>query len=59
MRPITELCSGEQAHAFTRGLALAHIDWSLRGDSGAIRFLAGDVVAVLAARGIEAAAYLG
>jgi len=26
MRPISELCSGDQAHLFTRGLALAHFD---------------------------------
>ena len=30
MRPITELCSGEAAHSFTRGLTLAHLDSSLR-----------------------------
>ena len=30
MRPIEELCSGEQAHLFVRGLTLAHFDAGLR-----------------------------
>src|SRR4030095_12465927 len=30
MRPIAELCSGEQAHVFARGLALCHMDAVLR-----------------------------
>jgi dienelactone hydrolase len=54
MRPIAELCSGEQAHAFVRGLALAHLDASLRDHEAAARFFAGDVGAELATRGIEA-----
>jgi predicted dienelactone hydrolase len=30
MRPISELCSGEEAHRFTRGLTLCHFDAFLR-----------------------------
>jgi hypothetical protein len=59
MRPASELCSGEQAHTVTRGLALAHLDAALGGGEDAARFLAGDVVAALAARGVDAFAYPG
>ena len=34
MQPISELCSGEQAHRFVRGLTLAHLDAALRGPRG-------------------------
>jgi dienelactone hydrolase len=54
MRPISELCSGEQAHLFTRSLTLAHFDAYLRKKEDAHRFLSGDVTAELAARGIDA-----
>ncbi|HEX7272069.1 MAG TPA: hypothetical protein VF420_07965 [Casimicrobiaceae bacterium] len=54
IRPITEFCSGEQAHLFARGLALAHFDASLREDAEARRYLSSDVVAELAARGVNA-----
>lgn len=53
MRPIAELCSGEQAHLFVRGLTLAHMDAVLRGDERAKTFLAGDLDAELATRGVE------
>lgn len=56
-RPMTELCAGEQAHAFVRGLTLAHLDATLRADPAAGRFLAGDLEAELAARGIDAITY--
>jgi hypothetical protein len=59
MRPITELCSGEASLSFTRGLTLAHLDAALRQRPEARQFLAGDVVAELAARGIEATEYRG
>jgi dienelactone hydrolase len=59
MRPITELCSGEAAHSFTRGLTLAHLDSSLRQRPDARQFLDGDVVAELATRGVEATEYRG
>jgi dienelactone hydrolase len=57
MLPITELCSGKQAHLFIRGLTLCHLDAFLKGSDEARRFLAGDVAAELAARGVEAIAY--
>jgi hypothetical protein len=54
MRPMAELCSGEQAHVFARGLTLAHLDATLREMDGAKRFLTADVEAELATRGVEA-----
>lgn len=54
MMPIAELCSGEIAHLFTRGLSLAHLDAKLRGFAGAQNFLDGDVAGALADRGIDA-----
>ena len=53
MRPIAELCSGEQAHLFVRGLTLCHMDAVLRRQEEAQRFLAGDMEAELAERGVE------
>jgi dienelactone hydrolase len=53
MRPITELSSGEQAHLCVRGLTLCHMDAILRQHEGALRFLAGDIEAELAERGVE------
>jgi dienelactone hydrolase len=52
MRPYAELCPAGEAHTFVRGLALAHLDATLRGSAAADRFLAGDVEAALAARGV-------
>lgn len=54
MRPITELCSGEQAHLFVRGLTLCHMDATLRRQEGARRFLLGDLEVEFAVRGIDA-----
>jgi hypothetical protein len=54
MRPFAELVDAGAAQAFVCGLALAHFDATLRGLDGARRYLAGDVVADLAARGIPA-----
>jgi dienelactone hydrolase len=54
MRPIAELCSGQQAHLFTRGLALCHLDAALKQKAAAQRFLFRDLEAELAARGVEA-----
>ena len=59
MPSIGELCSGEQAHLFTRGLALCHFDATLRGNDAASRLLAGDVTALLAGHGVDAVAYTG
>jgi dienelactone hydrolase len=59
MRPISELCSGDDAHLFSRGLALAHLDATLGQRDEAQRFMAGDVQAVLAARGVAAVFHAG
>jgi len=53
MLPITELCSGEQAHLFVRGLTLAHFDATLKRRDDAEHFLAGDVQSDLGRRGID------
>jgi len=57
MQPVSELCSGEQAHVFVRGLTLSHLDATLRRHEGAQRFLAGDLERELAARGVHAIAH--
>jgi predicted dienelactone hydrolase len=54
MRPISELCSGEQAYLFVRGLTLCHMDATLKGLEAGRRLLAGDVSGELARRGVEA-----
>ncbi len=38
MRPIAQLCSGDEAHSFVRAHALAHMDIFLRGREEARRF---------------------
>ncbi len=53
MRPIAELCTGEQAHLCVRGLTLCHMDAVLKGQEKARRFLAGDLEAELTVRGVE------
>ncbi len=50
--PIADLAPGEHAYAFNRALGLAHMDAVLRGNEAAAAFLAGDLVAVFAERGI-------
>lgn len=57
MRPIAELCSGEQAHLFARGLTLGHFDATLRGQSEAQRFMLGDIETEVARRGVDAIAH--
>jgi predicted dienelactone hydrolase len=57
MRPIDELCSGEQAHIFVRGLTLCHLDAILKQKEEAQRFLASDLEVALAARGVEVAVH--
>jgi dienelactone hydrolase len=59
MLPMSELCSGAQAHDFVRGLTLAHFDATLRQSGAAERFLAGGAVAALAAQGVDADEYKG
>lgn len=54
MRPMAELCSGEQAHLFVRGLTLCQMDAILKRHEEAQRFFNGDIEAELAARGVEA-----
>lgn len=53
MPPIGELCPGEHAYLCVRGLGLAHIDAVLKGHEGAQRFLASDLEALLAERGVD------
>lgn len=50
--PIGELCSGEDAYLYVRGLGLAHMDAHLKGNEQAAALVAGDVTATLAARGV-------
>ena len=54
MRPIAELCTGEQSHLFVRGLTVAHFDAVLKENDEARRFLTCDIQAELASRGVEA-----
>jgi hypothetical protein len=54
MRPIAELCSGDLANLFVRGLTLSHMDATLQGRDEARQFLSDNIKAQLAARGIEA-----
>jgi dienelactone hydrolase len=54
VRPIVELCSGDEAQRFVRGLTLAHMDAVLRGLDEARRFWEQDIVAALATRGVDA-----
>src|SRR5262249_47948335 len=53
MRPITELCSGELAHLFVRGITLCHFDSTLKQQPEAERFLAGDLHSELTRRGVD------
>ncbi|MGH7820619.1 MAG: alpha/beta hydrolase family protein [Candidatus Binatia bacterium] len=52
--PISELCPGEHAYQLVRALGLAHMDAALKGNESAAAFLAGDVAAFLAERGVSA-----
>jgi len=54
MKPIAELCSGEHAHRFVRGLTTCHLDAFLPEIEEARRFLGSDLEQELALRGIEA-----
>jgi hypothetical protein len=53
MQPIAELCSGEGAHLFVRGLTLCHLDAVLKQQAGAQRLLAGDLETELAKRDVD------
>ena len=52
MQPITDLCSGEQAYLFVRGLTTCHMDAMLKGLGEARRFWIGDIKAELKNRGV-------
>jgi len=54
MKPAAELCPAEHAYALIQGLGLAHMDAHLREHAGATTWIDGDLVALLAARGIRA-----
>ena len=53
IRPISELCPGEHAHAVLRGFGLAHMDAVLKGQEEARRLLASDLEGLMAKRGIH------
>jgi predicted dienelactone hydrolase len=57
MRPIAELCTGKDAHLFTRGLTVCHLDAVFRANKESRRMLSGAVVPELAALGIDAKPY--
>lgn len=52
VRPISELCPGEHAYRFVRGLGLAHMDAHLKGNESAASLLAGDIKATMAERSV-------
>ncbi|HEY6345437.1 MAG TPA: dienelactone hydrolase family protein [Bryobacteraceae bacterium] len=54
MLPMAELCSGDQAHLFIRGLTVCHMDAALKRREEARRFFAGGIEAELASRGVDA-----
>jgi predicted dienelactone hydrolase len=58
MRPIEELCSEKEAHLFVQGLALAHLDATLKNQPDAQNFLAGDIQKELAQRNVDAILHL-
>jgi pimeloyl-ACP methyl ester carboxylesterase len=53
MLRIEELCSGEQAHLFVRGLTLSHLDAVLKREERAQQFLEGDVEGELGRRNVS------
>ena len=57
MLPIADLCSGEQAHLWVRGLTLAHMDAALNRRREAQQLLASDIVGELAKRGVAVIAH--
>ncbi|MAI78576.1 MAG: hypothetical protein CL917_06535 [Deltaproteobacteria bacterium] len=52
MKSSEDLCPGEHAYEFLRGLGLAHMDASLRDHADAQAFMAQDLVSLLGDRGI-------
>jgi dienelactone hydrolase len=53
MLPVSDLSSGEQAHAWVRGLTLAHMEAILKAKPEAEEFLHGDLEGELAKRGVK------
>lgn len=51
--PFSESCPPEKAHDFMLGLGLAHMDAYLKKKSGAAEWLAGDIKAHMADRGVD------
>ena len=54
MRPIAELCTGEQAGSVARALCVAHLDACLRERAEARSFLEEEIAAALTDRGLTA-----
>jgi hypothetical protein len=54
MRPIADLCSGDEAHRFIRGLTAAHFDAAFKAEPEARRVLGEDLPRALAANSIDA-----
>ena len=54
IQPIEELCSGEEAHLFARGLTVAHFDAVLKGIGGSIVFWDQDIPGELKLRSVDA-----
>ena len=50
-------CTPAQAHLCTRGLTLAHLDATLKGEDAARDFLEHDPAGALRARGVDATAF--
>jgi dienelactone hydrolase len=50
-------CSTEDAHTFTRGLVLGHLDAALKGSTAAQQFMARDAAKELQERGVGAVEY--
>jgi hypothetical protein len=49
---MSELCPGDHAYAYLRGLGLAHMDAHIRSSEDAARLLAGDIAGILKSRGV-------
>ncbi len=57
VRPVSDFCPGAHAYDFVRGLGLAHMDAHLKENAAAAEFLASDLEAEFATRGIAVAAH--
>ena len=52
MKAAEELCPGDQANAFVRGLGLGHFDAHLCGNTEAMKMLDGDLEELMASQGV-------